>query len=235
MPARVRPARPAVHAEETLVRAIVAGRFAPGAALPAERELAARLGVTRPTLREALQRLQRDGWLEIRHGRETRVRDYWRSGGLGVLGALVRHAGPLAPGLVHDLLEVRSALAPAYAAAAVARQPPAVLALLAGAPELPEQAAAFARFDWALHRGLAAASGNAIYGLVLNGFDAFYEEAARLYFARAECRAASRRFYRALASAARRGAEAAAGRATRRAMDESRALWARLERRSARP
>ena len=33
-----------------------------------------RLLPLRPTLREVLQRMSRDGWLEIRHGKATRVR-----------------------------------------------------------------------------------------------------------------------------------------------------------------
>jgi GntR family transcriptional regulator, negative regulator for fad regulon and positive regulator of fabA len=47
--------------------------------------------VTRPTLRETLQRLERDGWVEIHQGKPTRVRDYWKEGSLGVLNTLARH------------------------------------------------------------------------------------------------------------------------------------------------
>ena len=57
------PARPRAHAESVLLAAILDGTFPPGTTLPGERTLAAQLGVTRPTLREALQRLARDGWL----------------------------------------------------------------------------------------------------------------------------------------------------------------------------
>ncbi|KQQ49034.1 GntR family transcriptional regulator [Rhizobium sp. Leaf311] len=44
------------------------GEFAPGARLPPERELAQRLGVSRPSLREALIALEIDGSVEIRMG-----------------------------------------------------------------------------------------------------------------------------------------------------------------------
>src|SRR5687767_8749538 len=126
---------PARRAEAALVDAILAGRHAPGSSLPAERELAARLGVTRPTLREALQRLHRDGWLTIRHGQQTRVNDFWREGGLNVLDTVVRH-GRVPPGFVGQLLEVRTLLAPAYARAAVARDGAAVAARLRAAEAL---------------------------------------------------------------------------------------------------
>ena len=42
--------------------------FAAGARLPAERDLAKQLGVSRPTVREALIALEVEGWVEVRSG-----------------------------------------------------------------------------------------------------------------------------------------------------------------------
>ncbi len=47
---------------------IQGGHFAPGARLPAERDLAQQLGVSRPSLREALIALEIEGSVEIRMG-----------------------------------------------------------------------------------------------------------------------------------------------------------------------
>jgi GntR family negative regulator for fad regulon and positive regulator of fabA len=221
------PPRPAEWAESRLVEAMLDGRFPPGSALPPERELAGLLGVTRPTLREALQRLARDGWLEIRQGRPTRVRDYWEEGGLGVLDAIARHHGYLPEGFVEHLLEVRLLLAPTYARLAVEAHPGEIAEFLAPYERLADDPAVYAAADWDLHHRLTVASGNPVFVLILNGFSALSQTLALVYFRPAEARRASDGFYRGLLQAA---ADADSGRAeslTREVMAESIRLWRR--------
>ena len=51
------------------VRSLIgAGEFGPGSRLPAERDLAKQLGVSRPSVREALIALEVEGWVEVRTG-----------------------------------------------------------------------------------------------------------------------------------------------------------------------
>lgn len=67
-----RPVRAGNAFEETverLLQAIRLGVAVPGERLPAERELATRLGVSRVTLREAIRSLQQAGYVESRRGR----------------------------------------------------------------------------------------------------------------------------------------------------------------------
>lgn len=219
------PQRPAVYAEQALIGAILDGTYPPGSALPGERELAAQLGVTRPTLRETLQRLARDGWLDIRHGKSTRVTDYWRQGGLNVLNALVRHTKNLPPDFVPNLLEVRLAMAPAYTFWAVKRSRDEVLNLLSGVEGLETTAPVFAAYDWRLHQVLAIASQNPVFSLILNGFSDFYPILAEKYFENPASRQASLIFYLALRSAAEKDDPQGAGEITRQAMLESIELW----------
>ena len=54
---------------ERLLTLIKLGLVAPGDRFPAERELAARLGISRLTLREAIRELQQAGYVESRRGR----------------------------------------------------------------------------------------------------------------------------------------------------------------------
>ena len=50
--------------------------YPPGSALPSEVELAERFGVSRLTMRSALQRLSSEGWVKVSHGRPSQVLDY---------------------------------------------------------------------------------------------------------------------------------------------------------------
>ena len=80
--------KPSISAEQQILAGIQSGKYPVGSNLPPERELALDLQVTRPTLREVLQRLARDGWLDIHHGRPTKVQNYLEDGNLTVLSTL---------------------------------------------------------------------------------------------------------------------------------------------------
>jgi GntR family transcriptional repressor for pyruvate dehydrogenase complex len=56
-----------------LERAILSGELAPGELLPSEREISARMGVSRSVVREALGRLASLGLVRSQHGAGTRV------------------------------------------------------------------------------------------------------------------------------------------------------------------
>src|SRR5687768_17206045 len=124
------PLRPVEHAEHTLITAILDGTFPVGSALPGERDLAVQIGVTRPTLREVLQRLERDGWIIIQQGKPTIINDFWRDGGLNILSGIVQHSETLPPDLVENLLNVRLDFAPTYTCLAIQKARVMVLALL---------------------------------------------------------------------------------------------------------
>jgi GntR family transcriptional repressor for pyruvate dehydrogenase complex len=59
----------------TLEKRILEGSLKPGDRLPSERDFAVELGISRPTLREALQKLISKGLLTTRHGGGTIVTD----------------------------------------------------------------------------------------------------------------------------------------------------------------
>ncbi|GAA3587512.1 GntR family transcriptional regulator [Kribbella ginsengisoli] len=65
----VRAGNPFEETVERLLQAIKLGVVGPGERLPAERDLAARLNVSRETLREAIKALTDSGYVESRRGR----------------------------------------------------------------------------------------------------------------------------------------------------------------------
>ena len=187
--------KPGEAAEQRLVESILSGAFPIQSNLPAERELASLLGVTRPTLREALQRLSRDGWLEIRHGKPTRVRDFWREGNFGVLVALASYSGTLPPDFVPSLLAVRQLLTPEMAFAALINAPLSIAAYLSPSTALPDDPLSYAEFDWGLHHAFALASTNPFFTFFTNSVRQLYSRMGVLYFAHARTRQHSARFY----------------------------------------
>lgn len=217
--------KPAEIAEGRLLDAILSGRFAVNSNLPGERDLAAQVGVTRPTLREALQRLARDGWLDIQHGKPTRVRDYWLEGNMGVLSVLAQMPSQQSPDFVTHLLEIRVLLAPAYTRQAMEQASSEIAALLADFANIEESPAAFARADWELHHLLTLRAVNPIFRLLLNSFQNLYLVMGEHYFVTAESRKRSRAYYAELLTCAKRGAFLKAETMTREVMNESLALW----------
>ena len=221
------PVRPAQLVEHKIVTGILDGTFAPGKALPSERQLAETFGVARPPLRETLHRLATEGWLTIAHGKPTRVNDYWEKGGMGLLSTLAKYVDTLPAGFVTHLLEFRSRLLPIIAGLAVDRTPEEVLAFLAQAEGLDDDVQAFVDFDWRLQLFLASHTGNPIYKLMLNDFSGLFETLAGAYFAIPQARSASRKYYRALADAIRAGSRQVET-VVLDAMEESVALWEKL-------
>lgn len=218
------PLRPAQFAATHLIGGILNGTYPPGSQLPNERLLARQLGITRPTLRETLQRLAQEGWITIAHGKPTTVNDYWQTGGLSLLARLAEHSDLISNGFVIHLLELRQNLMPAIAAAAGCRAPDILLSHLAASDTLADDPVAFSAFDWQLQLLMVRHCGNPVYILLFNDFTPLYHEMAAFYFSSAARRDASRRYYHRLREAVRqRGGHIAA--VVEAAMQESLDLW----------
>ncbi|KAA3658932.1 MAG: fatty acid metabolism transcriptional regulator FadR [Chloroflexi bacterium] len=219
------PKRPLDHTESTLVKAVLDDTFPIGSKLPGERKLAEMLGVTRPTLREALRRLERDGWFTVNHGKATVVNDYWKDGRMNVLSNLVQHAESVPPNFVANLLQIRADMAPSYTREAARHHPDEMTALFQQGINLPDAVDAFAEFDWHLHRTLTIASENPIYTLIMNGFTDFYENMAQLYFLSEPARRRSRAFYQTMHDLIQQQDLVKVETAVRTMMQESIDLW----------
>lgn len=164
-----------------LLEALLSGRYAPGEPLPGQRALAADLGVTLSSLREALKRLEQMGLVDVRHGDATYVRDWRSHGGLDVLAHLLLRGGGVDLGILRDILEARALMLRELGGLAAERRTDDQAA------RLHELAAEFAtvdpidpgtaaRVDFAFVTELADAAGNLVFVLILNAIRALYFE-----------------------------------------------------------
>ncbi|WP_432512166.1 FadR/GntR family transcriptional regulator [Kineococcus sp. SYSU DK001] len=159
VPVVLRPLRTGNAFEETverLLQTVRLGLVPPGQRLPAERDLALQLGVSRTTLREALAALHAAGWVEVRRG---------RSGGTFVRGpSPVPGPGPApSPAEVEDVLALRRVVEVGAVEVAAGRELSAArrrdlgthLRAVVAAPAQEHR-----RCDSRLHLALAEASGS---------------------------------------------------------------------------
>jgi len=221
--------KPAEIIETRLIKAILTNTFPINSNLPGERELSDSLGVTRPTLREALQRLERDGWIEIHQGKPTRVRDYWKEGRLGVLNSLALHLDYLPNNFVPNLLAVRLAMAPMYTALAVDNAPEQVINYLKETLFLEDSPDKYSRFDWDLQCKLSLLSDNPIFAMILNSFEELYLKLAPYYFSIPEARQRSLTYYRDLTTAAKQNNIELTTSLTEEVMQDSIKFWQQID------
>ncbi len=172
--------------------------------LPSERELAKEFSVTRQKIREVLQRLSQDGWIQIQHGKPTRVQFIFEEGGINILNSIIKNNILEFPGistkdLLLQLLQVRYALAPVYTEMCLKKHSQIVLNYLEDGLtnklesfKIPNEITVF---DWHLHRILCKYSENIIFLFLLNSFQNIYFYFGIQYFSLEESRNRSIKFY----------------------------------------
>lgn len=196
---------PAALAEEFIVKSIWNKRFPVGSDLPAERELADMIGITRTTLREVLQRLARDGWLNIQHGKATRVNNIWETAGPNIIDTLIKLDRSIVPMIITNVVSLRTKMGEIYIPEAVKRRPADCVTLFNELESLQDNAYAYAAFDYSLYRGFTFIADKPVYGLILNSFKDLYHKIAALVFNDAEFRRETFAFYGALLTACKEG------------------------------
>lgn len=159
---------------------VMDGGLAAGEQLPSERQLAEVLGVSRPAVREALQRMTQARLVEVRHGGGATVRDFRRYGGLDLLPHLLTRGDSVDPAVARSVVEARTSVGPGIAALAAQRGGPAAGSALA---EVVDRLAATT--DPTTWQELALefwdvvvdAADSIVFRLMFNGLRAAYEPA----------------------------------------------------------
>ncbi|MCA3186832.1 MAG: FadR family transcriptional regulator [Cupriavidus sp.] len=192
---------------QVLEEAIRSGKLDQGEALPPERDLAVQLGVSRPSVREALIALEVEGLVEVRMG----------SGIYACSADASPHATP-AGGILAatplDVIRARQVIEGEMAAAAARHTTPALLGALAESIALMEEEAGGGnipvRGDRMFHLRIAEVSENAVLlRLVAELFDERHNPLFAQFgnhFENAECWAAAIAEHRAVVKAIASGA-----------------------------
>ena len=108
-PLKVERASLPVQTQQYLLSLLENGVYQPGDQLPSENELASQLGISRPTLREALRNLEQDGVVIRKHGVGTFVSHAFGDrleSGLERLESILELAGRQGLQLSYDALQV---------------------------------------------------------------------------------------------------------------------------------
>ena len=162
---------------ERLLTQMVEGTLGPGEALPSERKLAEALGVSRPAVREALQRMAQAKLVDVRQGESTTVLDYRKHAGLDLLPRLLMPGGQVDIGVVRSIMEARLHIAPKIAELAAERSGPrlagdldAVIAALVAADD-PVRRQHRALDFWDV---LVEGASSIVFRLMFNGLRAAY-------------------------------------------------------------
>ncbi len=103
----IRPKKIAEEIVDQIKQLIARGDLKPGERIPSERELATLLGVSRPSVREALMVLEAMGFIESRQGGGTFVRTLTETTLTDPLARLMEQKDPR---MLHALAEVRMGL-----------------------------------------------------------------------------------------------------------------------------
>jgi GntR family transcriptional repressor for pyruvate dehydrogenase complex len=158
---------------------IVGGKLKPGDQLPAERDLAVQIGVSRPTVRAGLRALAAMGVVVSRHGSGTYIPSGPPKLGSAPLGFLAALHGFTR----EEMYEARRLLEVGAAGLAAERAAPEQIAVMAeevanlfSAMNDPQ---AFLVHDIDFHRSVAAASRNPIIAAVMEMISSLYYERRR--------------------------------------------------------
>ena len=168
---------------ERLMERIHSGEFKPGSQLPSERELMEQYGVGRPAVREALQAMQRSGFVEIAHGERARVVDPTADRLIAQIAEGAQHLLRTKPDMLKHMKEARVFLETSTARMAAERATEEQIARLqlaiaqhrASMVDLEE----FIERDMAFHREIADISGNPIFPSIV---ESMFKWASEFYY-----------------------------------------------------
>mgnify|MGYP000848891715 CR=1 FL=1 len=167
---------------------ILSGEIKIGQRLPPERDLAEMLNVSRPVVHESLVEMEARGLVNIAPRKGVFVNDFRTFGSVALLESLLAFQnGQIDTGFREDLCEFRLLLECETALQAARHSSAEQLASLeeilrAEQETLPGEVKALTELDFKFHHGVALASGNMVYPLIISSFKSVYTHLTGLFF-----------------------------------------------------
>jgi DNA-binding FadR family transcriptional regulator len=167
---------------------ILSGELKIGERLPSERGFAARIGVSRPVLHDALVDLDAKGLVQIVPRRGVYVSDYRRSGSLAILSSLLAyHNGKLDPSFIQSMIDMRLTVETETARLAALNRTPEQMTgfhamLIQERQTANDNPQTLTDLDFSFHLSVAIASGNLVYPLIINSFKGVYTSLTGEFF-----------------------------------------------------
>lgn len=188
---------------------ILSGYFSVGEKLLSERELAAQMGVSRPVVHEGLVDLAAKGLVTMKPRFGTIVNDFRKEGSLALLQSLLNYnSGNVSDNLLESLLEMRILLEVENARLASLKRTAVNLDELYRIVEMEKEVnlsdtEKITELDFSFHHGIAMATGNDIYPLILNSLKQIYTNLSGQFFLTSEVVPVVFQFHKSIADAIR--------------------------------
>jgi len=178
-------------------RLISEGHLKPGDRLPSERELVKEFGVSRPSLREALNSLVATGFLEVKRAKRTFVKSVTSERIQDPLSLLIKNDTQK----IFDLIEVRKAMETwgAYHAAqrAIEEDVQQLEGIIAEMRKAFEEGRSWEKQDADFHLAMARATHNTIQTHLMSTiYDLLRESVARVFTERGKVKKLLQQHYR---------------------------------------
>ena len=169
--------------ESQLESLIVGKSLRPGDRLPSERELGAKLGVSKTVVREAIRSLAARGLVEVRPGSGTYILGFHREMMAGPMSLLLR-SGTLSTEQVHEVREVLEVEIAGLASIRASAKDMEAMEETIEALKAPQiSAMEYAEADVAFHQRLAEAAGNPLFSVLANAINDVMIEVRLLAYA----------------------------------------------------
>lgn len=165
---------------EQIHSAIAQGSLKPGQQLPSERDLALQLGVSRPSLRQALQVLEHTGFVEIIHGQGVFVQDVAEQSLNDPLCTLLRGSNQIYMEMYEFRTEIETWAAGMAAANIEGHEKKKLKQIVQRMKARIEKQRSCYDLDAEFHLAIAKASGNRVYFQVAKTIFYLFGEVTRI-------------------------------------------------------